>query len=81
MNPRFPVVFEGSCRNYKNTKATIRDGVLVSDYIIAMPKVDFEVAIGDTITLTDTVRTISGKVIDFIVNNLGTNIWWNKVNN
>lgn len=74
-------LYEGECRSYRNVVTKTRDGVLVSDYVIAMPRVDFAILPGDHVTVTANNRTMVGKVVDSQTTNFGTNIWWNKKEN
>lgn len=74
-------LYEGECRSYRNVVTKTRDGVLVSDYVIAMPRVDFAILPGDKVVVDVNNRTMKGVVVDSQITNLGTNIWWNKKEN
>lgn len=75
------ILYEGKCRSYRNVVTKTRDGVLVSDYVIAMPRVDFAILPGDKVVVTANNRTMEGSVVDSQTTNLGTNIWWNQKEN
>ncbi len=74
-------LYEGECRSYRNAVTKTRDGVLVSDYVIAMPRVDFAILPGDLVGVVANNRTMNGVVVDSQTTNLGTNIWWNQKEN
>lgn len=74
-------LYEGECRSYRNVVTKTRDGVLVSDYVIAMPRVDFAILPGDKVSVNANNRTMKGVVVDSQTTNLGTNIWWNQKEN
>lgn len=74
-------LYEGVCRSYRNVMTKTRAGVLVSDYVIAMPRASFAILPGDRLTVTANNRTMEGKVVDSQTTNFGTNIWWNKKEN
>ena len=74
-------LYEGECRSYRNVVTKTRDGVLVSDYVIAMPRVDFAILPGDKVSVVANNRTMEGVVVDSQTTNLGTNIWWNQKEN
>ena len=69
-------LYEGVCRSYRNVTTKTRDGVLVSDYVIAMPRVDFAILPGDKVVVVANNRTLEGVVVDSQTTNLGTNNWW-----
>lgn len=75
------VLYKGVCRSYRNVTTKTRDGVLVSDYVIAMPRADFAILPGDKMVVEANNRTMDGVVVDSQTTNLGTNIWWNKKEN
>ena len=58
-----------------------RDGVLVSDYVIAMPRADFAILPGDKVSVVANSRSMEGVVVDSQTTNFGTNIWWNQKEN
>ncbi len=74
-------LYEGECRSYRNVVTKTHDGVLVSDYVIAMPRVDFAILPGDIVVVEANNRTMNGVVVDSQTTNFGTNIWWNKKEN
>lgn len=74
-------LYEGECRSYRNVVTKTRDGVLVSDYVIAMPRVDFAILPGDKVSVNANNRTMKGVVVDSQTTNFGTNIWWNQKEN
>lgn len=74
-------LYEGECRSYRNVVTKTRDGVLVSDYVIAMPRVDFAILPGDIVVVDANNRTMRGVVVDSQTTNFGTNIWWNQKEN
>lgn len=74
-------LYDGECRNYRNLHTKEKNGVLISDYTLALPKIDFEVKELDIVEVTTETRTMTGTVKDYQVNNFGTNIWWNKTSN
>lgn len=74
-------LYEGVCRSYRNVVTKTRDGVLVSDYVIAMPRVDFAILPMDKVVVEANNRTMEGVVVDSQTTNLGTNIWWNQKEN
>lgn len=74
-------LYEGECRSYRNVTTKTRDGVLVSDYVIAMPRVDFAILPGDVVVVVANHRTMNGVVEDSQTTNFGTNIWWNQKEN
>jgi hypothetical protein len=74
-------LYEGECRSYRNVVTKTRDGVLVSDYVIAMPRVDFAILPGDKVSVNANNRTMKGVVVDSQITNFGTNIWWNQKEN
>ena len=74
-------LYDGACRSYRNVVTKTRDGVLVSDYVIAMPRVDFAILPGDKVSVNANNRTMKGVVVDSQITNLGTNIWWNQKEN
>ena len=74
-------IYEGECRSYRNVVTKTRDGVLVSDYVIAMPRADFAILPGDIVEVQANNRTMRGVVVDSQTTNLGTNIWWNQKEN
>ncbi len=74
-------LYEGECRSYRNVTTKTRDGVLVSDYVIAMPRADFAILPGDKVSVVANNRTMTGVVVDSQTTNLGTNIWWNQKEN
>ena len=74
-------LYEGECRSYRNVTTKTRDGVLVSDYVIAMPRVDFAILPGDKVSVVANNRTMTGVVVDSQTTNLGTNVWWNQKEN
>ena len=74
-------IYEGECRSYRNVVTKTRDGVLVSDYVIAMPRADFAILPGDIVVVQANNRTMRGVVVDSQTTNLGTNIWWNQKEN
>lgn len=74
-------LYDGVCRSYRNVTTKTRDGVLVSDYVIAMPRVDFAILPGDRVVVGANNRTMEGVVVDSQTTNLGTNIWWNQKEN
>lgn len=74
-------LYEGACRSYRNVTTKTRDGVLVSDYVIAMPRVDFAIHPGDIVVVDANNRTMNGVVVDSQTTNFGTNIWWNQKEN
>lgn len=74
-------LYEGECRSYRNVVTKTRDGVLVSDYVIAMPRVDFAILPGDKVSVEANNRQMEGVVVDSQTTNLGTNIWWNQKEN
>ena len=74
-------LYEGECRSYRNVVTKTRDGVLVSDYVIAMPRVDFAILPGDLVSVIANNRTMKGVVVDSQTTNFGTNIWWNQKEN
>jgi hypothetical protein len=74
-------LYEGECRSYRNVVTKTRDGVLVSDYVIAMPRVDFAILPMDKVVVVANNRTMEGVVVDSQTTNLGTNIWWNQKEN
>lgn len=75
------ILYEGKCRSYRNVMTKTRDGVLVSDYVIAMPRADFAILPGDLVVVMANNRTMNGVVVDSQTTNFGTNIWWNKNEN
>lgn len=74
-------LYEGECRSYRNVVTKTRDGVLVSDYVIAMHRADFAILPGDKVVVEANNRRMEGVVVDSQTTNLGTNIWWNKKEN
>lgn len=74
-------LYEGECRSYRNVVTKTRDGVLVSDYVIAMPRVDFAILPGDKVSVVANNRPMEGVVVDSQTTNFGTNIWWNQKEN
>lgn len=80
-NAGVETIYEGECRSYRNVVTKTRDGVLVSDYVIAMPRADFAILPGDQVLVVANYRTMKGVVVDAQTNNLGTNIWWNQKEN
>lgn len=74
-------LYDGECRSYRNVVTKTRDGVLVSDYVIAMPRVDFAILPGDKVSVEANNRQMEGVVVDSQTTNLGTNIWWNQKEN
>ena len=74
-------IYEGECRSYRNVMTKTRDGVLVSDYVIAMPRADFAIFPGDKVSVVANNRTMTGVVVDSQTTNFGTNIWWNQKEN
>ena len=42
-------LYDGECRSYRNVVTKTRDGVLVSDYVIAIPRADFAILPGDKV--------------------------------
>ena len=74
-------LYEGECRSYRNVVTKTRDGVLVSDYVIAMPRVDFAILPGDKVSVVANNRSMEGVVVDSQTTNFGTNIWWNQKEN
>ena len=74
-------IYEGECRSYRNVVTKTRDGVLVSDYVIAMPRADFAILPGDKVSVVANNRSMEGVVVDSQTTNLGTNIWWNQKEN
>ena len=74
-------LYEGECRSYRNVTTKTRDGVLVSDYVIAMPRADFAILPGDKVSVVANNRTMTGVVVDSQTTNLGTNVWWNQKEN
>ena len=74
-------LYDGECRSYRNVMTKTRDGVLVSDYVIAMPRADFAILPGDKLSVAANNRTMEGVVVDSQTTNFGTNIWWNQKEN
>lgn len=74
-------LYDGECRSYRNVMTKTRDGVLVSDYVIAMPRADFAILPGDKVSVVANNRTMKGVVVDSQTTNFGTNIWWNQKEN
>ena len=74
-------LYKGVCRSYRNVVTKTRDGVLVSDYVIAMPRADFAILPGDKVSVAANNRSMDGVVVDSQTTNFGTNIWWNKKEN
>lgn len=74
-------IYEGECRSYRNVTTKTRDGVLVSDYVIAMPRADFAILPGDKVSVVANSRSMEGVVVDSQTTNFGTNIWWNQKEN
>lgn len=81
VSPSFDTLYYGECRSYKNVATKTRDGVLVSDYVIAMPRADFAILPGDILLVEANNRTMDGVVVDSQTTNFGTNIWWNQKEN
>lgn len=74
-------IYEGECRSYRNVMTKTREGVLVSDYVIAMPRADFAILPGDKVSVVANSRSMEGVVVDSQTTNFGTNIWWNQKEN
>ena len=74
-------VYHGEGRNYKNNKTSPVNGVIQSDYAASIPYTEIDIKTGDSIVVTERVRTISGIVDDAYLGNLGLTVYWNKVNN
>lgn len=75
------VVYDGECRNYRNQVVKDSKGVIVSDYIIAMPRAGFSIHKKDFITVYEGNAVRRGYVKDSYDTNFGTNIWWNDTSN
>jgi len=83
-NPTTPTTIEvyyGEGRNYKNNKTGAVNGVIQSDYAVSIPFTEIDIMTGDTITVTERTRTLTGMVDDPYLGNLGLTVYWNKVNN
>lgn len=74
-------IYKGKCRSYRNVVTKTRDGVLVSDYVIAMPRANFAILPGDKVSVVANNRSMDGVVMDSQTTNFGTNIWWNQKEN
>ena len=74
-------VYYGEGRNYKNNKTGAVNGVIQSDYAVSIPFTEIDIMTGDSITVTERTRTLTGLVDDPYLGNLGLTVYWNKVNN
>ena len=75
------IIYQGEGRCYKNTKSRYSDGVILSDLVLAIPTTSIKFAINDDIEATTPSNgdVIRGKVVDRpIVNNFGTNLYFNN---
>lgn len=75
------ILVEAPCRNYRNTVTKNKGGVIMSDYTIAIASLEVEIMANDLVEVNEGIRTIKGRVVEMQKNNLGANIWWNKVDN
>ena len=71
--------FEGECRNFpsKSGGTGITDGAFVSDYMVSMPPNEVEFKTGDTVEITDNIKTFAGVIVNSYNGNLGCIIWHN----
>lgn len=79
--PETETLYDGEGRNYRNQMSKTSKGVIESDYVIAMPLVDFEIRKMDMITVYERNTVRKGHVKDSVDTNFGTNIWWNLASN
>lgn len=75
------VILSCECRNYITTKSTESNGVVSSNYTVALPVHSVNILTGDKIVVTDTVRSINGEIVASQIGNLGANIYYNEVKN
>jgi len=74
-------MLDSPCRNYISRKGSETNGVLSSDYTLALPRSSVDVLAGDRVRVEDGMRIIKGDVIACQINNLGVNIYYNEVKN
>jgi len=76
-------VFEGECRNYPSRSGStgITEGVFISDYTVSMPFNEVLFETGDSVVITDRVKTFAGELVNSYNGNMGCTLWHNRVNN
>lgn len=79
--PVTEVVFDSECRNYPSYKSDWKADVVSSDYVISLPKHNFDIKAGDIVRVKEHIREMTGNVVDAYVGNLGANIWYNSNTN
>ena len=72
-------IFSGICRNFpsKSGGTGIADGAFISDYTVSMPYNEIGFKTGDTVEITDRVKTFAGVIVNSYNGNLGCVIWHN----
>ena len=76
-------LFESECRVFpsKSGGTGIESGAFVSDYKVSMPYDEVLISTGETVEVTDRVRSYKGTVVASYNGNLGANLWFNEVKN
>lgn len=74
-------ILSSPCRNYITTKGSDKNGVVESNYTVALPIHSVLVIMGDKITVDDNVQTINGTVVVSQIGNIGANIYYDKISN
>jgi len=75
------VILSSVCRNYVSGKGMNRQSILESEFTVSLPFSEVAVYAGDSITVVDRVRIITGTVVEAQVNNFGNNIYYIEVKN
>jgi hypothetical protein len=69
-------VLASVCRNSVSGKGMNRRSVYESEFTVSLPFHSVSVLAGDSISVTDRVRTIQGIVVEASVHNFGANIYY-----
>lgn len=66
-------------RNLSSEDISFSSGVYISQYKIALPRIQASIMTGDIIEVTDKNETIRGTVVKAKSNNLGAHVWFNEI--
>ena len=77
------VILDTECRIFpsKSGGTDMNGGIFVSDYTVSMPYHEVLISTGETVEVTDRVRSYKGTVVASYNGNLGANLWFNEVKN
>lgn len=70
-------ILSSECRFYPDNAGGEKGGVKIADYKVSLPALSVALKIDDNITCTDDIRSITGKIKLWHINNIGANIWFN----